>query len=292
MLGAPALVALAAFRAGAGLVRIAAPAPILNSILTICPSATGQAIPTDADGWYEPHAASMTIDRLTDQSDVLVVGTGLGQTPGACAATLRAIQQERSPVVLDADAINCLGSIPDFFRDFHASAVLTPHPGEFRRLCSAMGLRGDLGLADSRANAAEQMAQRLGRVVVLKGHDSVVTDGQRTHINTTGHPCLATAGSGDVLCGVIAAFIAQFVDVRTRLGQTGTNQSPMVLTRSADRPFDLFQATCAAVHVHGLAAELWSGRERADTGMTATDLCNLIPVAVESLRKPSRYCPA
>lgn len=290
MLGAPALVGLAAFRAGAGLVRIASPAPILPHTLAICPSATGLAIPTDADGWYEPSAAAMTVDRLTDLSTVLVVGPGLGTSPGACAATLRAMQQERSPLILDADGLNCLGQIPEFFRDFHASAILTPHPGEFRRLCAAMGLKGDLGLGESRERAAEQMAQRLGRIIVLKGNRTVVTDGHRTFVNDSGHPCLATAGSGDVLCGVIAAFVGQFVNTAMRMGHGGgaRQSAAEVSSSTAAEGLDLFQATCAAVHAHGLAAEQWAKRSGATTGMLAAELCDLVPRAVEALRAQAR----
>ena len=87
--------------------------------------------------------------------------------------------------------------------------LLTPHPGEFRRLCAGLSLKGDLGLAESRERACESLAQRLGRIVVLKGAGTVVSDGHRTWTCPSGHPCMATGGTGDVLTGTIASLIAQ-----------------------------------------------------------------------------------
>jgi NAD(P)H-hydrate epimerase len=281
MIGAPAIAAVSALRAGAGLVRIGAPAPILHHAVAICPGATGLAIPTDADGWIEPHQAAAFLDRLLHLCDVIAIGPGLGTSPGACSAVLRTIQQEALPVVLDADAINCLGQIPDFVRDFRAAAVLTPHPGEFKRLVAALGLKGDMGMTVSREKAAEQMAQRLGRIVVLKGHHTVVTDGLRTWVNPSGHPCMATAGTGDVLTGVLAAIIAQFV--APPLHPFVAKAAP-ALQATRGRPLDLFDAARVAVYVHGLAGEFWAGGTGCQAGLLAAELADLIPHAVETLR--------
>lgn len=281
MVGAPALSALGALRAGAGLVRLVMPAPILNAGLTLCAGATGLELPCGHDGEYAPHVAAEVIDRAVAACTCLAVGPGLGVTDGSRAAVLRAAQQEDRPLVLDADGLNALASVPEFARDLRAAAVLTPHPGEFRSLVAAMGMKGDLGLNGSRERACEQLAQRLGRIVVLKGRGTVVSDGLRTWTCPAGHPCLATAGTGDVLTGVLAAVISQFVPplerlmLRSRFAQVPADPA---------RPLDLFDAARVAVWAHARAGETWAAQSGAQAGLLATDLAGLIPRAIEELR--------
>jgi NAD(P)H-hydrate epimerase len=281
MLGAPALTALAALRTGCGLCKLAMPAPLLPHALAICPSATGLAMPTDDSGRIEPHEASAAMDRCLDQATCLAIGPGLGVSPGAQAAVLRAVGQDDKPVVIDADGLNSLSHIPEFRRDFRAAAVLTPHPGEFVRLAAALGVKGDMGLAQSREAAAQQLAQRLGAIVVLKGAGTVVTDGQRVWTNAIDHPCLATAGTGDVLTGIIASLIAQFCP---------TPQQMLFKTRvprmslPAGREIDLFDAARIGVTLHGLAAQRWSHRHGADSGLLAGELADELPALVRAMR--------
>ncbi|MBX3404661.1 MAG: NAD(P)H-hydrate dehydratase [Phycisphaeraceae bacterium] len=281
MIGAPALSALGALRAGAGLAKLVMPAPILNEGLVLCPGATGIEIPCGEGGLFAPHVAAEVVDRALANCTCIAVGPGLGVSDGACAAVLRAVQNEERPLVLDADGINALARIPEFLRDFRAAAVLTPHPGEFRTLVGAMGMKGDLGLSQSRELACEQLAQRLGRVVVLKGRGTVVSDGLRTWTCTAGHPCLATAGTGDVLTGVIAAVIAHFVPpmdqllLRAKFAQ---------MPADAAQPLDLFDAARLAVWAHARAGETWAANTGAEAGLLATELAGLIPAALEELR--------
>lgn len=281
MVGAPALSSLAALRAGCGLCRLAMPAPLLPHGLAICPSATGLSIGTDEHGQIDPSAACDAIDRLAADASCLAVGPGLGTSPGAQAAVLRAVQQEDAPLVLDADGINAMGLIADFTRDLRAAAVLTPHPGEFRRLTLAMGLKDALGLDKSREAAATEMARRLGAVVVLKGAGTVVSDGRRVWANTVDHPCLATAGSGDVLTGIIVSVIAQWVPSPAQM--ILKSRAPATLP-PADRPLDLFDAARIGVAVHGLCGVLWSRSRAAEGGLLAAELTEFIPSVIESLR--------
>ena len=281
MLGAPVLTARAALRTGCGLVKLAMPAPILPLAISMCASATGIPIPTDGSGAIEPHEASAVVDRCVTDATCLVVGPGMGTSRGSQGAVLRCIQQDETAVVIDADAINALSLIPEFMRDFRAAAVFTPHPGEFARLVKALGLNGDLGLAKSREEAAQQLAQRLGSVVVLKGAGTVVTDGHRVWTNSVDHPCLATAGTGDVLGGVIAGLIAQFVPSTQRmLFKAKVPQMPADPTR----PLDLFDAACAGVWIHGAAGKMWAAERGADSGLLAEELTDLVPRVVQSLR--------
>jgi len=285
MIGAPALVCTAALRAGAGLGKIIAPETILSEALTICPSATGVPLAVDREtGEVVPHLAAQTLDRVMESATALAVGPGLGTSEGARAITLRVIQQEKLPVVIDADALNCMSAMPELFRDLHAAAMLTPHPGEFKRLCAGLGLKDNLGLDQSREGACERLAQRLGRVVVLKGASTVVSDGLRTWTCRAGHPCLGTAGTGDVLTGVLAGLIAQFCPTPDRMLMRV--KAPAM---SADplRPLDLFDAARVGVWIHATAGEAWARQHGASGGLLAVELAGLAPGVVELLRAGS-----
>lgn len=285
MIGAPALAAMGALRAGAGLAKLVMPEPVLTAALGMCPSATGVPLAVDeATGEVVAHEAASTLDGVFESATVVAVGPGLGHWAGSRAATLRVIQQELLPVVVDADAINCLAATPEFVRDFRAAAVLTPHPGEFRRLCEGMGLRGDLGLAQSggREKACEQMAQRLGRVVVLKGEGTVVSDGLRTWVCPRGHPCMATGGTGDVLTGLIAGLIAQFCP---RVEQMLMRAKVPAMPADPARPLDLYDAARVGVWVHACAGEAWAAAKGASGGMLAMELGEFVPGVVETLRR-------
>ncbi len=277
MVGGPALAAIAALRAGAGLARLALPAPILTLGLVIAPSATGVELPVDREQAIIPHEAALVIDRLTAECQCLAIGPGLGLGEGPRAASLRAVVQQDVPVVIDADALNNLAETPELQRDFHAHAILTPHPGEFRRLGAAIGLNDDPADEKSRRTGAERMAQRLGCVVVLKGAGTVVSDGHQTWVNDTGGPALATAGTGDVLTGVIAGLVAQFHRQPIPMGER-------TVTSEKLGGLSLFDCARLAVKAHGLAAERWQAESGASAGLLATDLADQIPPALESLR--------
>ncbi|MBL8761592.1 MAG: NAD(P)H-hydrate dehydratase [Phycisphaerae bacterium] len=261
MIGAPALAGLGALRAGCGLCRLMMPAPILNAALASLTSATGLPLIVDDAGRVIPFEAVASFDRAADDASCIVIGPGLGSSEAALALVLRAIQRQDPPLVIDADALNLLATIPDLFRDFHARAILTPHPGEFRRLAAAHRITHDPSQDDSRVPAAEALAQKLGAIVVLKGARTVVSDGQRTWTCPAGDPCMATGGSGDVLAGVVAGLAAQ----HHRQG------------------FDLFESARAAVAAHALAGERWAATNAA-AGMLASELANLIPAGLDTLR--------
>lgn len=281
MLGGPALAALGALRAGCGLARLVMPEPILAAGLTIAPSATGVPLPVDHDGAISPHKAAFVIDAVLESASCLAIGPGLGVGDGPRAAALRAVVQDEVPVVVDADAINNLADIPELHRDFHALAVLTPHPGEYKRLASALNLRADPVDAASRPLAAEQLAQLLGCVVVLKGAETVVSDGQRTWVHTgplASNPALGTAGTGDVLSGVIASLIAQHHRKPILAGER---------TVTSERLGGLALYDCArlAVIAHADAARRWVLESGASAGLLAADLTQHLPAALEALRR-------
>jgi NAD(P)H-hydrate epimerase len=265
MIGAPALAALGALRAGAGLVKLVMPGPVLNSGVTLCPSATGIAIHVDGRGEIIAHEAAEVIDGVIAQATCLVIGPGLGQGEGPAAASLRAVQQQDIPVVVDADALNNLATIPELHKDFHAAAVLTPHPGEFKRLAESLKISNDPVNDATRPAAAEALAQRLGCVVALKGARTVVSDGIQTWVCTRGHPCLGTAGTGDVLAGVIGGLI----------GQHGSGFKPAL---------PLFDLVRIAVEAHAISGERWAASHDASAGLLAHELADELPGVLETFR--------
>ncbi|MEM9064265.1 MAG: NAD(P)H-hydrate dehydratase [Planctomycetota bacterium] len=265
MTGAPALAARAALRAGAGLAKVVAPAPVLGEILTIEPSATGVELPVNTSGEPIGHEAAAIIDEAALGAGCLAVGCGLG-TAGTEPVVVRAITQLDAPVVLDADGINSLAQVREFGLDLRAPTVLTPHPGEFDRLTASLGLPGGGRSHEDRAAQASELARHLGCIVVLKGIGTVVTDGLRCWRCDRGHPCLATAGTGDVLTGLIASLIAQYSPA------SGIPTSPM-------KPLSLYQAARVGVLAHAIAGEAWA-EAHADAGLRAQELADLIPGAL------------
>ncbi len=267
MAGAPALAALGALRAGCGLARLLVPAAIAPTVLAVCPSATCTPLPTGADGRLAASDCCAILDEAASSSQCLVVGPGMGNDAAVGSLTLRTLQQDRTPVVVDADALNALATIPDLHLDLRAGAILTPHPGEFRRLATALRVSGDPTDAASRPGAAEAMAQRLGAIVVLKGSGTVVTNGHDTWVCPSGHACLATAGSGDVLAGVIAGLVAQ--------------HAPR--GRGAGSGLSLLDCVRLAVLGHAMAGERWASSRHADAGLIATELAAELPSVLGEL---------
>lgn len=268
MIGAPTLTARAALRAGAGLVKLVMPAPILATGLSMTPSATGMELPVDDSGAIVPHEAARVLDRILEESTVLAIGPGLGSGDGPRSLALRALGQMERPVVADADALNAVAGLPDLASDVRAPAVLTPHPGEFRTLARSLGIDHDPARDDqTRREAADQLAQRLGCVVVLKGARTVVSDGHRAWTSSVACSALGTAGTGDVLTGLLAGLIAQFV-------------GPPALPATPDKPLDLYDAARLAVDIHGKTAELWTSKRGARAGLLATELADLVPDAM------------
>lgn len=272
MIGAPALAARAALRSGCGLARLAMPEPIVSAGVVLCPSATGVALPVGEGGAILPHEAAERIDALVAQSQCLVIGPGLGRGEGPRAASLRSVMHQEVPVVVDADAINCLAEVPALARDFRAAAVLTPHPGEFSRLAGSLKIAHDPVNPTSRPDAARELARRVGCVVVLKGAGTVVSDGQRTWVCTRGHPCLATAGTGDVLAGLIAGLVAQFARLPKFKGDRDRG------------PLDLFECAQVAVQAHAVAGERWAEHHGAEAGLLAADLADSLPAVLDAMR--------
>ena len=266
MLGSVVLSSLGALRAGAALCIAAAPAPLVPAILSANPSATGLPLPVDGEGRLVPHAVAEALDTHARRASALVVGPGLGTGFAEAQVTLRILSQDDGrPVVVDADALNCLAATAGFDLDLRAPAVLTPHPGEFARLAAALRIDADATDPVARPYAAERLAQRLGCVVVLKGHGTVVSDGTRSWTCSRGNDALAVGGSGDVLAGVVAGLLAQH-----------------------SRMLGLYDCARLAVEAHAIAGDDWARREGGTAGMLAVEIADGIPSALGAMRTLAR----
>lgn len=245
MAGAAALAGMAALRGGAGLVRLAVPEPCLDTVAGFEPSYMTVPLPADDAGRIAPEAFERLLE-LIEPATAVACGPGLGRSPGLDRLVARLYRETAKPMVFDADALNALAAEPAALAHPGGPRVLTPHPGEFA------GLIGKKLDGEERNDAAVELAARCEVVVVLKGHHTLVTDGSRRAINTTGNPGMATGGSGDVLTGLITALACQGLE-----------------------PFD---AARLGVHLHGLAGDL-AAEEIGQVSLVAGDLIQYISEA-------------
>jgi NAD(P)H-hydrate epimerase len=261
MIGAVSLAARAALRAGAGLVTLACPEGIQPWCASLVPCATSLALECGEPDNPSPEAIRQireAIDKL--RIDVLAIGPGMGSCQGA-GQIVRAAIQWNLPLVLDADGLNQLSNVENWPALRKAPLVLTPHPGEFSRLTS-MPVSS---VQEDRQNVAVQALrdwkqpgpEEVPLVLLLKGHQTVVTDGENLYLNTTGNPGMATGGAGDVLTGVIAALIGQMADP--------------------------FQAACLGAWVHGRAGDLAASKV-GEVSLIATDLIEYLGEAFQPSR--------
>jgi NAD(P)H-hydrate epimerase len=248
MSGAAALAGRSALRAGAGLVRVATPKSVLPIVAAIEPSFTTIPLAEDGAGRISAKAINAALDAA-GENDCLAFGPGIGVS-GALRAVLETLLgQERLKLIVDADGLNNLALIKDWPAKTKASLVITPHPGEMKRLWSGLFREP---LPPERQNQAAQLAQRSKTVVVLKGAGTVVTDGQKVYVNKTGNPGMATAGSGDVLTGVMTALLGQGLSS--------------------------FDAAVLAVYIHGLAGDI-AAEKTGQISLIATDIIHSLPDA-------------
>lgn len=257
MSGAACLAGTAALRGGAGLVSVAIPTAIQSIVASYEPSYMTIGAATDpTTGQFSNTAVSELLPAI-ETKDAIAIGPGLGTGDGSQAVVRAVLSNARQAVVIDADALNILASDSDFL---HSDAwtkagprILTPHPGEFSRLT---GLSIATIAADREMHAVS-FAQRHRCVLLLKGHNTLITDGSQIAINTTGNSGMATGGAGDVLTGLIAALLGQGLF-----------------------PFD---AARTGAYWHGLAGDL-AADELSQPSLIASDLPKYLGVAYRSAR--------
>jgi NAD(P)H-hydrate epimerase len=243
--GAVQMSSRAAIRAGAGYATVAVPAD-LEPIFEQGQPEVMSAGCSGGDGCLAP-ASLRPLMRAFERAAAGVFGPGLGRDPGSIELAREAVPRIGAPLVLDADGLNAFAGAPAEIAARAAPTVLTPHAGELGRL-----LDRDSGeISSRRLAAAREAARAAGAVVVLKGDDTIVTDGERVAVNALAAPALATAGTGDVLSGMVAAMLA--------------------------RGLEPFAAACAAVLSHARAGRDATVRIGAAESVIATDVIDSIP---------------
>lgn len=256
MAGAIAMAGMAAVRTGAGLVRVAVPDCCVETVAAYSPCfMVAPVMRHDALG----RICGMT-ESLLDwvlRSDCVAIGPGLGRSKLLDQLVVDlldwiSIKAPQTSVVIDADALNALATHFDWHQHLKTPSVLTPHPGEWSRL-SSVATSDPLRQGET----ANQFAGKSGCTILLKGNQSLITDGKRSVRNQTGTPAMATGGSGDVLTGIITGLICQGLS-----------------------PFDAAQL---GAHVHGLAGQLAEQSLNSHV-VLPTELIQFLPQAFQSLR--------
>jgi ADP-dependent NAD(P)H-hydrate dehydratase / NAD(P)H-hydrate epimerase len=243
MTGAVMLAARSALRTGAGMVVAGLPGDA--AVRASGGEVITRSLPATSSGSLDEDAAKDVLDGL-DRFRALVVGPGLGRSAATVAAVRRLVAEAPVPLVLDADGLNALGGDTDLLAARPAATIVTPHTGEYSRLAGE-------SVGEDRVAAAQRLAERAGAVVLLKGSRTVVADPTgRAALNATGGPWLATAGTGDVLSGIVGALAAMGLPA--------------------------FRATAAGAWLHGRAADC-----AGHAGLVAGDLIDALPTVLSQL---------
>lgn len=247
--GAAAMTALSAMKVGAGLVKLAAPRSIMGSLEAKLLEIVKIPLSETKNETISPAAIDDLLPHLI-KADVVVIGPGITTDPATAKFLFDFLPKVTAPMVIDADAINILAKKIDFLKKLHAPFILTPHPGELSRIVKISPEK----INSTRLNLAPKLAKELSGVLVLKGAPTIIASpDDESYVNPTGNSGLASAGSGDVLVGMISGFLAQ------HLSLTG--------------------ASILGVFLHGLCADLAMERSN-EYSLTAEDLIDYIPDSI------------
>ena len=255
--GAACLASLAAARAGAGLVTLASPAGVYQVAAGSMTEIIHLPLPEDGEGRIHPDGAGVIL-RSLHQYDALLVGCGLGRSPGTVQFTERLLLNDsraKKPAVIDADGLNSMSSLPEWWSRLQGRAVVTPHPGEMATLAGVPVSQ----VQTDRVETARRWATHWNVDLALKGAHTVIAQPTgMARLSPFANPAMASGGTGDVLSGVIVGLMAQGLS-----------------------PGD---ACCCGVYLHGLAGEIV--REKlGESGPVASDLIAVLPSAIDRLRK-------
>lgn len=265
MTGAATLASQAVMRVGAGLVTLGIP-KTLNPILEVkLTEVMTLPLPETEDGKVSKNAYDEIIQFLDKRRvSTLIIGPGLSTSEETMQLVKKIIENVELPCVLDADGINAFKEesgtrenkwqIPEL-KTAKSKLVITPHPGELGRLIN----ESVQNIQQDRVKYATSFAKENGVIVVLKGYQTVITNGIQVFINPTGNPGMATAGCGDVLAGIIGGLIAQLKDK------------------------SLLETAKLGVYLHGLAGDL-AAQDKTEMGLIASDVLENIPLAIKKLR--------
>ena len=251
--GAAILTGDSALRSGAGLVTLGIPRSLHNVFARRVKELMLKPLPETKNKTLSIKAYPVIMKLLKERMDVLVIGPGLSQNKSTQELIRKVVKNCPKPMVIDADGLNALSYNPDILLNTQYAmrdTIITPHPGEMSRLTGLSTAE----INKNRKSVAKKFASDYNITVVLKGHNTVIADKNNIYLNKTGNPGMATAGAGDVLSGIIGAFLAQGLDA--------------------------FSSAKYAVYLHGLAGDL-AAKEKTQLGMIASDIIGKIPAAIK-----------
>ncbi len=252
--GAPVMTAQAAMKSGAGATVLGFPESVKSILARKVTEVMLFPVPETPDGTISEKALSSIQDKV-GWADVVAIGPGLSRNSETQKFVRKLIALVKKPLVVDADAINAIGRRTSILKARRHPVILTPHVGELEQMTSLSAKE----IEAYRIHVARDAAKRFNAIIVLKGSPTIVASPNgTTYVNSTGNPGMATAGSGDVLTGIIASFVGQ-----------GMN---------------LVHAAFSGVYVHGLAGDI-AGRRHGQRSIMALDILNMIPKALQSLER-------
>ncbi len=253
--GAAILSARAALRGGAGLVTLGIPQSLHNVFAGRIVEGMIKLLPETKDKTLSIEAYHEIMKFIKNKANVLVIGPGLSQNKSTRELIRKIIKNCPKPLVIDADGLNALAKRLDILHNKNQkrTIVLTPHPKEMSRLTGISVAK----IKKNRKTIAKRVAVEYNSTIALKGHKTIVADNKNIYINKTGNPGMATAGSGDVLSGLVGAFLAQGLSA--------------------------FNATKCAVYIHGKAGDI-AAKAKTQLSLIASDIVDSIPAAIKKNR--------
>lgn len=246
--GAAFLSSISALKTGAGYVTLACPESIVPIISSYSPDITLFPLKS-SNGCIDSSSTDIAIEKA-EEYDVISLGSGLSMEEDSQRFVLNFLERITKPVIIDADGLNAIAN--NNFYKFPSQTIITPHPKELSRLLNISVAE----IQSDRVNYAVKTAQKFSCIVVLKGMNTIVTDGNKVYINDSGNSALSKAGSGDVLTGIISGFAAQ--------------------------KCDLFTAASLGVYIHGFAADI-AIEDTTEYGLLASELIAYIPKAIKKV---------
>jgi NAD(P)H-hydrate epimerase len=255
--GAAAMAGMSALRAGAGLSTVATPKSVLPTVAGFHPEVMTEPLEETDAGSISMRALEYgRVDKLAEGKTVLAVGPGISRQTETAEFVRTIVAKYKTPIVLDADGLNAFEGRTKELRGKGRALVITPHPGEMARLTGSTAA----AVQRNRLNVARMFAREHELIVVLKGHRTLIAQPDGTvWVNTTGNPGMATGGTGDILTGMVAGFIAQ-------------------------NPEQVVEAVNAAVYLHGLAGDV-ARETMGEQSLVATDLVKALPEAMRRARE-------
>lgn len=258
MSGSVCMSSLSSLRTGTGLVFTIVPSSISNIISIKLTECIIKDINDNNNGYFS-YSHINEILNIIDDLDCIALGPGIGTNDSTIKVVKEIINNYKKPIILDADGLNCISKNLNIFTNRKAPTIITPHPKEFKNLLENSNINSfdNLNSNNNRIKYSCQFSKQYNVITLLKGYKTIIanTDG-KFFINSTGNPGMATAGSGDVLTGIITSLVGQKIDC--------------------------FKAACCGAYLHGYAGDL-TANEKGQYGMIATDIIENIPYAIKNI---------